>query len=257
MKIKKIIVAMSLLTSSSMTFAQDSAVSLTWYSSALGNGLKINSTFSCASDTTMIERHVITGNAISPNFWANATANTWLFRFHTGGGSEIDDAFSVPASNFHNALYELREGGVLEYQMERPYEVLTHRAERTLSYPYWLISNLAIDPGCDSLNVLTKGVAVTGLSGTTGDEKYYIMNVPAGATNLSFSIQAPAPSSGDADIYVKKGSDPTLTNFDCRPYYGGSNETCNFAVPEPGVYHIMVRAYTSYNGIDLLGTYTP
>lgn len=36
---------------------------------------------------------------------------------------------------------------------------------------------------------------------------------------------------GDPDLYVRFGSAPTLTAFDCRPYQTGPNETCSLTVP--------------------------
>ena len=36
---------------------------------------------------------------------------------------------------------------------------------------------------------------------------------------------------GDADLYVKFGAQPTASAYDCRPYGGDSNETCNLTVP--------------------------
>ncbi|HST28505.1 MAG TPA: PKD domain-containing protein, partial [Rudaea sp.] len=57
-------------------------------------------------------------------------------------------------------------------------------------------------------SVLQNGVAVTGLSAATGGQLSYTMVVPAGATGLSFSISG---GTGDADMYVKFGSAPTLS----------------------------------------------
>ena len=37
--------------------------------------------------------------------------------------------------------------------------------------------------------------------------------------------------SGDADLYVRFGSQPTTSDYDCRPYKNGSDETCNLTVP--------------------------
>jgi hypothetical protein len=36
---------------------------------------------------------------------------------------------------------------------------------------------------------------------------------------------------GDPDLYVRWGSEPTLTAFNCRPYVQGSDETCSISVP--------------------------
>lgn len=37
--------------------------------------------------------------------------------------------------------------------------------------------------------------------------------------------------SGDPDLYVKFGSQPTASSYDCRPYVGGAAESCSLTVP--------------------------
>ena len=101
---------------------------------------------------------------------------------------------------------------------------------------------------------LSKGVAKTGLAASTGNSVSFTMTVPAGASGLSFVSSG---GTGDADLYVKFGSAPTTSSYDCRPYAGGNNETCNFASPQAGTWHVMLRAYTSFSGVSLLGDYTP
>ncbi len=100
---------------------------------------------------------------------------------------------------------------------------------------------------------LTKGVAVTNLSATTGNVLNYTMAVPASSSNLSFVLSG---GTGDADMYVKFGSAPTTSSYDCRPYLNGNNETCSFASPQTGTYYVMVRAYSSFSGASLVGNYT-
>ncbi|TQV82929.1 pre-peptidase C-terminal domain-containing protein [Aliikangiella coralliicola] len=102
-------------------------------------------------------------------------------------------------------------------------------------------------------NVLENGVAKTNLSGTTGDEDFYTMEVPAGATNLSFVISG---GSGDADLYVRFGAAPTQTTYDCRPYRNGNSETCTISNVQAGTYHVMLRAYSSYSGVSLTGSFS-
>ena len=102
-------------------------------------------------------------------------------------------------------------------------------------------------------NTLTNGVAVTGLSGSTGNEQNFTLDVPAGATNLSFSITG---GSGDADLYVRFGSAPTTSTYDCRPYLNGNNETCDITNIQAGTYHVMIRAFSTYSGVSLTGSYT-
>lgn len=103
-------------------------------------------------------------------------------------------------------------------------------------------------------NVLQNGTPVTGLQATKNNAVNYTMVVPAGASNLSFAISG---GTGDADLYVKRGSAPTTSSYDCRPYVAGNNESCTSASPTAGTYYIMVRAYSSYTGVTLTGSYTP
>jgi hypothetical protein len=52
-------------------------------------------------------------------------------------------------------------------------------------------------------------------------------------------------SGGDADLYVRAGSQPTLTQYDFRPYENGSNETCEVTLSAPGVVYISVFGYSA------------
>lgn len=110
------------------------------------------------------------------------------------------------------------------------------------------------DPGPGPGTELQNGVPVSNLSGTTGDMAYFTMTVPAGATNLSFTMSG---GSGDADMYVKFGSQPTTTSYDCRPYKSGNSESCTFAAPSAGTWHVAIHAYSSYSGVTLTGSFTP
>ncbi|HVV86424.1 MAG TPA: pre-peptidase C-terminal domain-containing protein [Kofleriaceae bacterium] len=53
----------------------------------------------------------------------------------------------------------------------------------------------------------------------------------------SFAVTAGGPLSvvmtgtGDADLYVKFGAQPTAASYDCRPYGNDSNETCDLTAP--------------------------
>lgn len=100
---------------------------------------------------------------------------------------------------------------------------------------------------------LANGVTETGLSGAQGDQDFFFLDVPAGSTNLSFVLSG---GSGDADMYVKFGSKPTTSSYDCRPYRNGNNETCNISNVQGGTYWVMLRGYTSYSNTTLTGSFT-
>ena len=102
-------------------------------------------------------------------------------------------------------------------------------------------------------SVLSNGVGITIADATASHQQNWTMAVPAGATNLVFSISG---GTGDADLYVKFGSAPTLTSYDCRPYVSGNSESCPIATAQAGTYYVMVNAYAAYSGVTLKGSYT-
>ncbi len=114
-------------------------------------------------------------------------------------------------------------------------------------------SSVTVTSGGTGGSVLTNGVAATGLSAATGGTVNYTLVVPAGATGLKFVM---AGGTGDADMYVKFGSAPTDSVYDCRPYLGGNAETCNIATAQAGTYHVRLKAYSAFSGVSLTGSYT-
>ena len=101
--------------------------------------------------------------------------------------------------------------------------------------------------------VLQNGVPVNNLSGAINSQQFFSLAVPAGATNLSFQMSG---GTGDADLYVRFGSPPTTTTYDCRPFITGNNETCSFATPQTGTYFVMINGFAAYSGVSLVGSYT-
>ncbi|WP_085302864.1 S8 family serine peptidase [Colwellia polaris] len=102
-------------------------------------------------------------------------------------------------------------------------------------------------------NVLANGVAKTNLAGSTSQQLSFTMEVPAGATDLNFNM---AGGTGDADLYVKFGSAPTTSSYDCRPYKGGNAESCPIATAQAGTYHVKVIGYSAFSGVNLTGSFT-
>jgi serine protease len=143
-------------------------------------------------------------------------------------------------------------------------------AGRDVKFGYGLVqTKAAVDyitnNGCDgnggttppppppSDTTLENGTAKTGLSASTGEELHYTMEVPAGATDLSFVTNG---GSGDGDLYVKFGSQPTTSSYDCRPYKNGNAETCSISNVQAGTYYVMVRAYSTFSNVSLTGSFT-
>ncbi|WPB79116.1 M4 family metallopeptidase [Archangium violaceum] len=101
---------------------------------------------------------------------------------------------------------------------------------------------------------LTNNVGLTGQSGTSGSQKFYYLDVPASRAS-TFTITG---GTGDADLYVRIGSQPTTSSYNCRPYLSGNNETCNIAAQSTAQrIHVLLQAYSTYSGVTIKGAYTP
>ena len=104
----------------------------------------------------------------------------------------------------------------------------------------------------DTTTPLSNNVPVTGISGATSSQQYWKLTVPSGQSQVVFQISG---GTGDADLYVKSGSKPTTTSYNCRPYLNGNNETCTIANPAAGDWYVMLRGYQTFSGVSLVGHY--
>lgn len=114
-------------------------------------------------------------------------------------------------------------------------------------------ASVTVSSGGGGGTVLSNGVPVTGLASAAGTSLNYTIVVPAGASNLNIATSG---GTGDVDLYVRAGSAPTDTAYDCRPYKSGNAETCTFATPTAGTYYVRLKAYSAFSGVSLVGSYT-
>jgi hypothetical protein len=98
---------------------------------------------------------------------------------------------------------------------------------------------------------LTNNTPIVNLSGTKGSQVYYVISVPDGQSKLEIGITG----NGDCDLYVRRGSQPTTSAYDYRPYQNTSNETVTVTNPTAGDWYIMLRGYASYSGVTLVASY--
>ncbi|HET9452475.1 MAG TPA: PPC domain-containing protein, partial [Aggregicoccus sp.] len=137
--------------------------------------------------------------------------------------------------------------------------------------------SLTVPTGVTTAYVMVRGysaasynLAVTYVKGTTSGggtvtTTNYSGSVAAGANvnYPAFSVvagttftAAMSGGTGDADLYVKFGSAPTLSSYNCRPYKSGNAETCTLTVPAGTTSaYVMVNGYTAAT-YNLSVTYT-
>lgn len=115
----------------------------------------------------------------------------------------------------------------------------------TLEADYWAPTLADVTP-------LVSGSPVTGIAGSPGGEQLFSIDVPVGVKKLEIKMSGGA---GDADLYVRKGSLPTVGEYDFRPYLIGNNESVTVSNPHAGTWYVMIRSYQTFSGVTLVATY--
>ncbi|MEW5250424.1 S8 family peptidase [Microbulbifer discodermiae] len=101
--------------------------------------------------------------------------------------------------------------------------------------------------------LLENGVSRPNLSANAEEELLFTLEVPSNASNLRFQTTG---NNGDADLYVKFGSSPTIQDSDCKSDSSTSNEICSISNVQAGTYYVLVHAYSSFNGLSLTASYS-
>lgn len=102
--------------------------------------------------------------------------------------------------------------------------------------------------GGGGTNPPTGGGTYPNLAATTGNWLRSSYNIPAGVSQVTFTISGGV---GDADLYVRYGTAPTTTTYNCRPYLDGNSEQCVINNPQAGTWHVGLRAYSTFSGVTL------
>lgn len=107
--------------------------------------------------------------------------------------------------------------------------------------------------GDDTATPLSNGVAVAGLSGSTGDVLQYKIEVPAGSRSL---ILRTLGGSGDVSLYVKSGAPASATSFDNSSVHTNSNnESVSIAKPVAGTYYLSIVGVKNFSGLTVQVNY--
>ncbi|HEX8705071.1 MAG TPA: trypsin-like serine protease, partial [Myxococcaceae bacterium] len=118
---------------------------------------------------------------------------------------------------------------------------------RVSSFQSWIATQMGSTPP-PSTTLLSK----SSLSGALNTFTHHSFSVPSGTTSVTVKMSG---GTGDADLYVRAGSQPTLSAYSCRPYLSGNNETCTFTTNvASGTWYASLNAYTAYSGVTLTAT---
>lgn len=89
---------------------------------------------------------------------------------------------------------------------------------------------------------------VTGLMGDKDAEMLFSLDVPAGASGLSFMTYG---GSGDVTMLVSFAAEPTSTDADFRSTRPGNNERVSIAAPKTGTYYIKLIGVAKFANVTL------
>ena len=99
---------------------------------------------------------------------------------------------------------------------------------------------------------LGNGVPLNDLAASGGTPLYFTVPIPAGTGQLRVEIGG---GSGDADLYLRRGSAPDTTTYDCRPFLAGNTEQCTIPNPAAGTWHVMLRGDPDFAVVTLRASF--
>ena len=152
-----------------------------------------------------------------------------------------------------NVNWDQAGGGAMDAACDLGYEVNDIKAALTA---VGVNSSLSSGSNCAVVipdTQLQNGVPYSGISGSAKQQIFFTLDVPAGASNLNFQTSG---GTGDADLYVRYASKPTLESYDCKSTTETSTENCTIASAQAGTYHVMVEAWNTISNVELTGSFS-
>jgi len=72
----------------------------------------------------------------------------------------------------------------------------------------------------------------------------HVLDLPEGTNRLRVALNASEESGADFDLYVRAGSPPTLSEWDCRAFGSSQYGYCEFDAPAAGPWHVLVNRFS-------------
>ena len=159
----------------------------------------------------------------------------------TTGFKYIDIVNNAMPAFFHElsntSMAMLR--GLIAHDQPKTFEQIFQSVDRSQVVLVTGEQDNAFTPGGGGLPTTWPGLTDSGSVARNIEKRYSTPTVAAGTYQFSIT------GTNDSDLYVRVGSAPTTTAYDCRPYKNGSSETCSVTLAQPSTIHVMVRGYST------------
>ena len=83
-------------------------------------------------------------------------------------------------------------------------------------------------------------------------EQLYSLEAQSGLNTITVNTSG---GTGDADLYIKFGSEASSSNYDCKSSTSTNNETCTLPA-QVGSYSIAIKGYSDFADVNLIATST-
>jgi len=207
--------------------------------------------------------------------WSTTYYHMSDLQFATGASINRDAAIGHYASNYNQAVCNggSSTGPHLHFSLKKNGYQHSLNNVYLSGYKIKATSNTSYDTNCNLFNLsqwngtwcagnffnpgvdVYSGLTVNPLNGTANTKLYYkmvISDAPSDANRIRFQTWG---GTGDADLYVKKGGVPTLTDYDCRPFENGNREICDtssgLSSSISGTWYAMINGASTFQNLSL------
>jgi hypothetical protein len=127
-------------------------------------------------------------------------------------------------------------------------------------YRSWIIAQAGDDLGARCGGLPAAGEAGTAIARFTGTldstvrEGRHVLDVPAGMNELRIALHGADDGAADFDLYVRAGSPPTTSSYDCRSRGPSQYGFCRLLFPAAGPWHVLAFRKSGGGAYQLTAT---
>ncbi len=101
---------------------------------------------------------------------------------------------------------------------------------------------------------LMNSVPATGVSGATGSQQFYVIDVPIYQSWLNINASG---GTGNLQVYSSFDAEPTTKVYDYWSHLEGTDQSITVRYPAEGPWYIMLLGASSYADVTLEADYSP